>query len=47
MVIESIAEKDLITVMCCAGRHLAWQPPPLVYECTYELVQVALDKSVY
>ena len=22
----------------CAGRHLAWQPPPSVYECMYELL---------
>ena len=21
-----------------AGRHLAWKPPPSVYECMYELL---------
>ena len=29
-----------------AGRHLAWQPPPSVYECVYEILLVTLDKSV-
>ena len=30
----------------CARRHLAWQPPPLLYECMCELLYVALDKSI-
>ena len=24
----------------CAGRHLEWQPPPSVYQCMYELVEL-------
>ena len=38
--LQSVLGQDTDPPNCflCAGRHLAWQPPPSVYECLYELL---------